>query len=71
MQQPSNVCDAIQTAYWGKLMTLTAATNANFSGKFFLKINMLKYIKWIRLSKNSLFQVGTSCSPFPDAKKSC
>lgn len=55
MQQPSNVSGAVQTAYWGKLMTLTAATNANYSGKFFLKINMLKYVKWIRLSKNSLF----------------
>lgn len=45
MQQPSNVCGAIQTAYWGKLMTLTAATNANFSGKFFLKINIAEIHK--------------------------
>lgn len=35
MQQPSNVSGAVQTAYWGKLMTLTATTNAYYSGKFF------------------------------------
>lgn len=39
MQQPSNVCGAIQTAYWGKLMTLTAATNANFSEDKYAEIH--------------------------------
>lgn len=33
--QNSNVSGAVQSAYWGKLMTLTIATDAHYSGKFF------------------------------------